>query len=79
MTLVECADFYLKVDVVLLVDVLENFRDICLEIYNLNPSCYYTDLGLSFDCILKYTKIKLELLTNNDMFLIFEKGIHFFI
>ena len=31
-------DFYLKSDELLLTDVFENFRKICLEIYQLDPA-----------------------------------------
>jgi hypothetical protein len=78
-TLGEYSDLYLKIDVMLLVDVFENFRDICLNTYNLDPAFYYTAPGFSFDCMLKYTKMKLELLTEYDMLLMFEKGIYIYI
>ena len=58
----------------LLVDVFENFRDICISTYNLDPAFYFTAPGFSFDCILKYTQMKLELLTDYNMLLMFEKG-----
>jgi hypothetical protein len=73
-TLGEYSDLYLKVDVMLLADVFENFRDICISTYNLDPAHYYTVPGFSFDCMLKYTEMKLELLTDYDMLLMFEKG-----
>jgi hypothetical protein len=74
-TLGEYSDLYLKIDVMLLADVFENFRDICMKTYNLDPAHYYTAPGFSFDCMLKYTEMKLELLTDYDMLLMFEKGI----
>ncbi|KAF0710656.1 Uncharacterized protein FWK35_00032034, partial [Aphis craccivora] len=58
-----------------LADVFENFRDLCLTTYCLDPSFYYTAPGFSFDCMLKYTRIKLELLSEYDMLLMIEKGI----
>jgi hypothetical protein len=78
-TLGEYSDLYLKVDVMLLADVFENFRDICMKTYNLDPAHYYTAPGFSFDCMLKYTEMKLELLTDYDMLLMFEKGKHIFL
>lgn len=53
----------------------ENFRDVCMENYLLDPFRYYTAPGLAWDAALKITKIRLELLTDPDMLLIFENGI----
>lgn len=74
-TLGEYSDLYLKIDVLLLADVFENFRDLCLKTYHLDPAFYYTAPGFSFDCMLKYTKAKLELLSDYDTHLFFENSI----
>ena len=70
---------YLKLynisDVLLLADVFENFQDICLKNYGLDPVHYYTAPGLAWDAMLKMTKINLELLSDVDMLLMVEKGI----
>ena len=71
----EYHDLYLKSDVLLLADVFEEFRNICLENYSLDPAWYYTSLGLSWDALLKHSKVNLELLTDPDKLLLFEKGI----
>ena len=71
----EYHDLYLKSDVLLLADVFEEFRNICLENYSLDPACYYTSPGLSWDALLKHSKVNLELLSDPDMLLMFEKGI----
>ena len=71
----EYHDLYLKSDVLLLADVFEEFRNVCLENYSLDPAWYYTSPGLSWDALLKHSKIKLELLTDPDVLLLFEKGI----
>ena len=67
-------DLYLKSDIILLADVFENFRKTCLEYYKLDPCHYFTSPGLSWDAMLKMTDIKLELMTDIDMFQIIEKG-----
>ena len=67
-------DLYLKSDILLLVDVFENFRKTCLEYYQLDPCHYFTSPGLSWDAMLKMTDIKLELMTDVDMFQFIEKG-----
>ena len=42
---------YLKVDVLLLSDIFENFRKLCKGIYRLDPCQYYTPPGLSWDAM----------------------------
>ncbi len=61
-------------DVLLLADVIENFRETSLNTYELDPAWYYTTPGFAWDRILKIIKQKLELLTDVDMLLMFERG-----
>ena len=68
-------DLYLRTDVVLLANVYEAFRDTCLKHYKLDPVHFYTSPGLDWKACLKCTGIKLELLTDPDMLLMFEQGI----
>ena len=65
---------YLKTDVLLLADVFEEFRSVCLGNYEFD-SWYYTAPGWAWDAALKETDIQLELLTDVDMLLMIEKGI----
>ena len=68
-------DLYLKTDVLLLADVMENFRKICRENYGLDPLWYYTAPGLAWDACLKLTEVELELISDPDMYLLIERGI----
>ena len=68
-------NLYNQADVLLLADVYENFRNICIKNYNLDPAHYYTAPGLAWDAALKITKVELELLSDIDMLLMVEKGI----
>ena len=68
-------NLYNRVDVLLLTDVFENFMDICINNYNLDPAHYYTEPGLAWDAALKLTEVELGLLSDPDMLLMVEKGI----
>ena len=71
----EYHDLYVQSDTTLLADVFENFRDKCLAVDNLDPVYYLSAPGLSWQSGLKMTGVTLELLTDENMLLIFEKGI----
>ena len=68
-------DLYNVSDVLLLADVFENFRGVCMENDQLDPAWYYTAPGLAWDAALKITEVELELLSDPDMLLMIEKGI----
>ena len=74
-TLQDYHDAYLKIDVVLLADVFESFRNMCLTNYGLDPAHFYTTPGLSFQACLKMTDVKLELFTDPEMHLFVENNI----
>ena len=59
----------------LLADVFENFRNMCIEIYELDPTHFLSLPGLAWQACFKKTNIKLELLTDYDMLLMIEEGI----
>ena len=73
-TMGEHHDLYLGSDVLLLTDVFETFRKTCMQYYKLDPCHYFTSPGLSFDDMLKKTDIKLELMTDIDIFQLIKKG-----
>ena len=68
-------DLYLGSDVLLLADVFESFRKTCLSYYKLDPCHYFTSPGLSWDAMLKMTKVELELMTDIDMYQYVELGL----
>ena len=74
-TLGDYHDVYLKSDVLLLADVFESFRRMAISTYKLDPAHYFTAPGLSWDAMLKLTKVKLQLIDDTDMYLMIESGI----
>ncbi|XP_021373260.1 uncharacterized protein LOC110463193 [Mizuhopecten yessoensis] len=68
-------DLYLKTDVLLLADVFENFRNMCLDYYGLDAAHFYTSPGLAWSAALKMTGVRLELIRDPDMYLLFENGV----
>lgn len=71
----EYTDLYLKTDVLLLADIFENFRNNSIRLYGLDPAHYYTLPGYSWDCLLKYTGVRIELLTSIDQLMFVERGL----
>ena len=69
----EYHDLYLKNDTLLLSDIFENFRQIYLNIYHLDPPITFSVPGLAWQAALKRTEVKLELLTDIDMLLMVVK------
>ena len=68
-------DLYLETDVILLANVFESFRKVCIDNYGLDPAHFYTAPGLAWKACLKKTSVNLELLRDPDMLLMFERGI----
>ena len=62
-------------DVLLLADVFENFRNICMKHYVMDLAWYVSVLGLAWVAALKITKVQLELLSDSVMLLMIESGI----
>ena len=70
----EYYDLSVKTDTLLFSDIFENFRNMCLDIYELDPVYFVSAPGLAWQACLKKTGVKLELLTDIDMLLMVEKG-----
>ena len=66
---------YVKSDKLLLADVFENFQNMCLEIYELDPAKFLSAPGLAWQSALKKTKVKLDILTDINMLLMVGTGI----
>ena len=73
-TLGDYHNLYIKTDVLLLADVLEKFVKTCLDYYGLDPWHYFSAPGLSWNAMLKMTKIELETISDIDVHLFIEKG-----
>lgn len=74
-TLCEYVSLYMKTEVFLLADVFEHFREQCLRGYGLDSAHCYTSPGFTWKAMLKFIKIKLELLTDVDMRLLIELSV----
>ena len=53
-------------------DIWINFKEMCYETYGLDPSHYFSAPGLAWDAFLKYTQVKLDLISDPDIFMMFE-------
>ena len=68
-------DLYVQSDTLLFADVFENFRNMCIKVYELDPAHFLSAPGLAWQACLEKTEVKLELMTDVDMLLMVEKGI----
>ena len=71
----EYHDLYEQSDTLLLADVFENFRNMCIKVYELDPAHFLSLPGLACQACLKKTNVILEFLTDYDMLLMVEEGI----
>ena len=63
----------LKKDILLLADIFEKFADTCLKFYGSDPCHYFSSPGLSWGVMLKMTGVKLEKISDINMYLFIEK------
>ena len=66
-------DWYVQSDTLLLADVFENFRNMCIKVYELDPAHFLSAPGLAWQLFLMKPEVKLELLTDVYMLLMVEK------
>ena len=71
----EYHDLYVQSDTLLLADVFENFRNMCIKVYELDPPHFLTASELAWQACLKKTRVELELLTDANMLLMVREGI----
>ena len=72
-TLKDYHDLYLKCNVLLSADVFEKFRNNSLNNYGLCPSHYLSTPAVSLDAVLKMTKVELDLISDLDLYILFDK------
>ena len=76
----KCQDFgdyhwiYLKTDVLLLADIFENFRKMCLQYYRPDPANYLTAASIAWDAMLLKTKVELDLISDQEILTMIEKS-----
>ena len=68
-------NFYLLTNVILLVDVFENFRNVCLQHYGFDSAHNYTSPGLYWQAAPKMTDVEMDLLIDFDQNLFIEERI----
>ena len=66
---------YVKTDAILLCDIFEHFRELCLTYYELDPLHSISLPGFTWEAMLKMTGVKLELLSDIDMYTFIENSI----
>ena len=70
-------DLHVRSDMLLLADIFENFRNACLNNYELDPAHFISLPGLAWQAYLKKktTNVELDLIIDYDMLLMIEDGI----
>ena len=68
-------DLYLRTDVLLLTDIFENFRDLCMEYYGLDPAHYFTLPNFAWDAMLFKTEVVINPIQDQEMYELVERGL----
>ena len=59
---------YVQSDTLLLADLFGKFRNMCIELNELDPTHFLSGPGLAWQACLKRSSIKLEPLTSTNMY-----------
>ena len=70
----ELTMLYLKNDVLLLTDILQNFIDTCKKAYAINPLYSYSTPSFTWKAGLKMTGVKLDYITDDKLRLLLENN-----
>ena len=74
-SLLDYMELYVKTDTLILCDVFENFRKLCMDYYGLD-CCHYMSLpGFSWDAMLKMTGCQIEYMTDIDVYTFIEQNL----
>ena len=68
-------ELHVRSDTLLLTDVFENFINMCIKVYELDPVHFLFAPGLAWQACLKKAEVELELITDPDILLMVEEGI----
>ena len=71
----EYHDLFIQSDTILLADVFENLRNMCINIYKLDPAKFLSTPGLEWQAAIKNAKVKLDLLPDIRILLMVKNGI----
>ena len=72
-------DLYLRLDCLLLADIFEDWRNISLQHYGLDPAGFLTAPSLSWNAGFKRTGVCLDLMTEIEMINFIDKGMSYVI
>ena len=73
-SLKDYSNLYMRLDTALLADNFQNYRNLAITKYGLDPSHYYTSPSLSWDACLKTTRQRIELVTDPEMTAFIDRG-----
>ena len=78
-TLGELHDHYVKLDVILLADIVQAYRDKAIKEFKLDIFHYSTAPAYSYDAMLLFTKAQPQLMNDSTMYMFMEQVRLFFV